>query len=139
MNKKNKRGLFLDKKAEEIAFPVVLRIIIYLVFFSILFLFVHLRSTGASIYEQAYAKQIVLMIDSAGSPTKIVLDFKEGIEVAEKNKITSKANLVSVKNNEVIVKLSDSGGYGFKYFSEYELNSYFDENNLIITINEKNE
>jgi len=137
MNKK--RGLLSDKKAEEIAFPVVLRIIIYLVFFSILFLFVHLRSTGASIYEQAYAKQIALMIDSAGSPTKIVLDFKEGIEVAEKNKITLRENLVTLKNNEVIVKLSDNGGYSFKYFSEQEVNSYFDGNNLIITINEKNE
>ena len=47
-----------------------------------------------------------------------------------------KKNLVIIKDNQVVVKLDKIGGYSFEYFSDYEVNSYFDGNFLIININE---
>jgi len=134
----SKRGLFFkDKRADEILFPVIIRIVVYVVFFGLLLLFVYNSSTGAVVYEQAYAKQIGLMIDKAEPASQITIDFSDGIVVAKENKITSRENLVSVKDNIVFVKLSNNGGYKFRYFSDYDVDSYFSDNNLIININEK--
>ncbi len=137
-----KRGLFFyNKKAEEILLPIIIRVIIFIVFFGLLLIFVYKSSTGAVIYEQAYAKQISLMIDRAEPASQITIDFEKGIKIAKENKITSKESLVTVKDNVVFVKLSNNGGYSFRYFSDYDVSSYFQDddvgNNLIISINER--
>lgn len=131
----------MDKRAENLIFPIVIFIVLNLVFFSLLLAFVFKSSTGAGVYEQAYAKQIALLVDQAKPVTQINLDFTKGLELAGQNKLSSeqKKNLVSFKNNEVRVKLHERGGYSFKYFSDYEVNSYFNENSLIIIVNEKKE
>lgn len=129
-----KRGLLLNKKgSEDILFPIVIRIILIGLFFGMFLLFVHYKSTGASVFEQAYSKQIALLIDSAKPSSTIVIDFKDGIAIAEKNKIL-KENTVVISNNQVIVKLYSRGGYAFKFFSDYEVHSYFNGDKLIITI-----
>ncbi len=127
-----------DKKAESLIFPIVIFIILNLIFFSILLVFVHTSSTGALVHEQAYAKQIGLVIDSAKPNSDITINFKEGIEVAKKNN-QPKENLVIFRDNQVIVKLSSSRGYSFAYFSDYDVSSKFDGDNLVISINEKGE
>ncbi len=130
-----KKRKLLNGKKGNIGYPIVIFIILNLIFFSILLLFVHTSSTGALIYEQAYAKQIGLMIDRTKPNSDITINFKEGIEVAEKNN-QQKENLVSFKENKVIVKLSSSRGYSFAYFSDYDVSSKFDGDNLIVSINE---
>ncbi len=146
-NKKQKNNFFnynfLPKKrrADEMLFPVIIFIMLNLIFCTIFLTFVYTYSTGASVYEQAYAKEIALLIDKAKPTTQIFLNFEKGFEIAKKNKI-SKENLVSGENNQVIVKLSNSRGYVFEYFSDYDVNFYPDkenENNLIIIIREKGE
>ena len=125
---KNKKG------GQDVMYPIIIFVILNLIFFSILLLFVQKSSTGALVYEQAYAKQIALLIDRAEPSTRIVLDFKEGIEIAGKNNLASRENLVSKSNNEVIVKLSEKGGYGFRYFSSHDFDFSFEEDNLVITV-----
>ena len=69
----------------------------------------------------------------------IFLNLEKGVEIAEKNK-RPKDKIISIENNEVIVRLSNNGGYSYKYFSDYEISSYFDDiskNKLVININEK--
>ena len=138
-----KRGnllkLLRNKRGENLIFPIVIFIVLNLIFFSLLLMFVFKSSTGALVYEQAYAKQIALLIDSAKPVTQFSIDFTKGFEIAEKNELSfeEKKNLVEFKDNRVIVKLDDKGGYGFGYFSDYGVSSYFDENLLIVILNDK--
>ena len=137
----NKRGVLglHNKRAEtsDILTPTIIFIILNLMFVSILIFFIYNSSNGTLVYEQTYANQIGMFIDSAKPYSVIEIPFKEGIEVAEKNKINSKENLVSIKDNRVLVKLSSSKGYSFKYFSDYNVKSYFNGDSLVITVSEK--
>ena len=128
-----------NKKGSDMLFPPLMFIILNIVFFGILLLFVIKASTGAFVYEQAYAKQVALLIDEAKSEMQILVDFEEGVEVAEKNK--KKSNLISLdkEENKVIVNLGGKGGYAYKYFSDYEVNVYdhVEKNLIIINVGDK--
>jgi len=133
-----KRGLFiLNKRAESLILSPVLFIILNLIVFMALLAFVVKSSTGAVVYEEAYAKQIALLLDKAKPGMQIQLDFEKGLKIAEKNKYAGKIVSIDKENNEVIVKLALRGGYGFKYFSDYDVVSYFNKNILVIIVDEK--
>lgn len=138
-----KRGCFFrlvrDKKGagENIVLPIVIFIVLNLIFFVSLIGFVFKASTGALVYEQAYSKQIALILDRAEPLSQISVDFQEGLNLAEKNEL-NKESLVKIENNIVTVKLGEGKGYGYSYFSDYDISHYFDENFLIINVNEKN-
>jgi len=114
-------------------------IVLNIVFFGVLLVFVVKASTGALVYEQAYAKQVALLIDEAKPDMQILVDFEEGVKTAEKNKKTSDLIRVDDKVNQVIVNLGSKGGYGYKYFSDYEVNVYDDvaKNLIIINVGDK--
>lgn len=120
-------------------FPPMMFIILNIVFFGILLLFMVKASTGALVYEQVYAKQVALLIDEAKAEMQILVDFEEGVKVAEKNKKTSGLVRVDNKTNQVIVNLGSKEGYGYKYFSDYDVNVYdhSKKNLIIINIEEK--
>lgn len=134
------RRLLLDKKgqSDDVIFPIVIFVVVNLAFFSILVLFVYRSSSDFSFYEQAYAKEIAMFIDSAKSGTSITIDFTKGYEFSEKNKFGLDSNnaLISMKNSSVIVKLSSKTGYSVKTFSDLESIFYFDKqnNNLRIEV-----
>lgn len=128
----------LDKKAENLIFPTVIFIILNAIFFGILLLFIFKSSGGALIYEQAYTKQIALLMDKAKPSTIIKLNMEKGKEIAEKNSIDEE-RIVEINHNFVKVRLGNGGGYCFRYFSDYDINYYFDKEFLIIVIDEKGE
>lgn len=136
MIREEKKTLFFkNKRGEEgIIYPVVIFVILNLIFISSLLIFVDRSSRGTAIYEQAYAKQIVLLINGAQAGTEIILDFEKAIEIAEKNEIYSKKELVQNSNNEISVILSKKGGYSYKFFSNKNVELDFVEDNLIIKI-----
>ena len=80
-------NLLKDKKAEgqDVIFPIVIFLVLNLVFFGILLLYIFKASIGALVYEQAYAKQIALVIDSVKPVSQLSLDFTKAIEIAESN------------------------------------------------------
>ncbi|MBU2562620.1 MAG: hypothetical protein KKF68_03095 [Nanoarchaeota archaeon] len=129
---------FFNNKSGGITFPTIIFFILNLMFFVLLMMFVFKAPSGAVVYEQMYAKQIALMIDEAKPLMEFSISFKKGLEIAEKNEI-DKQNIFKIDgvDNKVIVKLSNSRGYSFKYFSDYEINYYFDEDLLILIINER--
>jgi len=134
-----KRGGFLllnDKRGEDI-FPNVIFIVVNILFFSMLIIFVFKSSTGAMVYEQAYAKQIALLIDYSEPKTDIKIDFSNAIAVAKENKKIQDLVKINEANKEVIVSLSGQGGYSMKYFSDYSVNTEFAGNFLLIHIKEK--
>lgn len=139
MNKKV-RSKFLQcfpdgKKGSDMVFPPLMFIILNIVFFGVLLGFVVNASTGAIVYEQAYAKQVALLIDEAKPDMQILVDFEEGIKVAKKNERGSDLIGVDNKTNQVWVNLGSKGGYSYKYFSDYDVTVYDDVKKNLIVIN----
>ena len=131
----NKDGLefFKDRKGE-ILFPVVMFIVLNLIFFSMLLFFVYKASLGALVYEQAYSKEIALMLDGAKPGMQFKIDFTKGLEVAEKNKWTGA--FVQIKDNSVVVSLDKRGGYTMNYFTDYKVGVSYEEKFLVLEVME---
>ena len=130
-----KKDLLSDKKGNLI-FPTVIFIVLNIMFFGILLIFVFRTSGGAVVYEQAYAKQIALIIDEARPVMEIKLNMEEGMKLAEKNNIDFDG-IVKIENNVVIVKLSRRGGYSYSFFNDVNVTAYPDNEFYVFTINEK--
>jgi len=134
---KNKRANILEGN--------IIFIVLNVVFLAILILFLFKQGAGAVILEQAYAKQIALLIDSAEPGMVLKLNMKKVIEVAEKNKIVPD-NLVSISDNIVQVKLSERGGYSYSFFNDVKVTLRYEEDlhndgekGYVFFIEEKNE
>lgn len=110
--------------------PEVIFILLNLVFLFSLLYFVNSSVNGAGAYERIYAKEIALAIDSANPDTQISFNFERGLELTKG--ITE--NVVSFTENEVMIKLGDKGGYGMKFFSDYKIEHFFVDKELVITL-----
>lgn len=126
----------MDRKGDGPLYPTVFFLILNLAFFSILFVFVSDSSSNEIIYEEAYAKEIALILDKSDNGMRFSLDFKDGLEVARKNNYIGEIVSIDEDRNLVYVKLSDSSGYGYKFFSDNGVNYGFNGDNLIINIKE---
>lgn len=125
-----------EKKAEMLMENVVF-IIIVVLFFVMMFLFLNTKSNSVSLIEEINAKKIALLLDSANKDTRIVVDVED---VYAKNKLkTGMPIIIDNVNKMVLVKMSDSTGYSYGYFSNN--NVQVDESSqdgrryLILTIN----
>ena len=117
---------------------ILITVSVTIVFFVVCFLFLSRASGGVVVYEQAYAKQISLMIDKAKPGMEFEIDFSEGIEIAEKNRNkelsnSEKKSLIQIKNNIVAVSLT-SGSYSSVFFTNYDLDYYFEGDILILSV-----
>ena len=130
-----KKDLLLDKTGNLI-FPTVIFIVLNIMFFGMLLIFVFRTSGGAVVYEQAYAKQIALLIDSSRPVMEIKLNMEDGMKLAEKNNIDFD-EIVEIENNAVIVKLSRNGGYSYSFFNDVNVTAYPDNEFYVFSINEK--
>ena len=130
-----------NKKGEEVLTPIIIFLVLNVLFFAILFGFSYKASVGALVYEQAYAKKIAMLIDTAEpSPSTVIrINFEDGFRIAKSGSL-NKSNLLKIDNtnNQVIINLGKSkGGYGVKYFSDYNVTSYPQDNSYYIVINQK--
>ena len=131
-----KRGfIFLNNKkaGTDVLSPQIMVTILNLIFFAILLAFIYRSSQGGLIYEQAYAKEIAMLIDEAKPGMDISFKMDKGIELVEKNN-KDKNKIVSIDKNKVIVDLSGKGGYSFEYFSDYNVKTSFDEKENVLKI-----
>ena len=131
----------MNKKGE-MSFEQIIMIILQIFAFAGLLSFVYFQANGSGVYEEAYAKQIALVIDKASSEMQIKMNFTEGIKIAESNldrELTDedKKKIVRLENGKVFVVLGDSRGYSYNYFSNYDISLYFENNNLVINIGKK--
>lgn len=128
----------INKKAEAGVLETTIFLVLNLVFIVLILFFVFNSRNGAIVYEDIYAKQIALIIDNAEPGMIIGINAEDLLEKAEKNKV-SKERIVSIDGNQVIVRLSNSGGRGFSFFSDYNVETRFAENFLEIKIMDENE
>ena len=125
--KKNKRG---DNPLPEQIMFISLNII----FFGAMLAFIIKSGTGAYTYEEAYSKQIALLIDNAKQNTTIVLNINDGVNIAKKNGKSIDIVKIDKENNEVQVSLDNRGGYKFKFFNDINVNTSIDGGNLTLII-----
>lgn len=133
----------LSKKGS-ILIENVIFIVLNLVFLSILAIFLFSKTSNTALLEEKYTKQIALIIDSAKPGMQIMMDMKEAVDRAKKergDKDFDKNKIVSINGNVVSVKLGDKGGYSYSFFNDVKIeNSYINEKNyLVLFIQEKEE
>lgn len=122
----------LNKKGK-ILMPEAIFIFLNIVFMVVLLAFVYRAGSGALAYEQTSCKEIALILDSFEKGMKFELDFSEEAAVARGNKKLNLNQMVMIKDNFIIISLSNSGGYSMKYFSDYDFKISFSEDyNLLI-------
>jgi hypothetical protein len=82
-----------------------------------MFLAISRVGTASSLYEEAYAKQIGLLIDASKPGTTLNIDLSELYQIAQSNNVGISV-VIACDRNEVYVKASPGKGYRFNYFTE---------------------
>lgn len=108
--------------SEDVAWPEIIFIVLILTFMSVFFIFVKNSISGASIYEEIYAKKIALIFDSAQPGTDIILDVNDAYKLfAQSGKNDSYKDMIKVdfSKKEVTVSIGlKSKGYSYSYSSD---------------------
>lgn len=112
---------YINKKGMDVSYSAIIFLTLNVIFISIMMIFVSSSSNNSLFYEQIYAKEIALFLDSAKPGMEIILNFDKGFDIAEGN--NRKTNLVKIdeENNEIHVALRSSGGYNMTYFTNYNI------------------
>lgn len=105
--------------------PVVHLVLLALFVIGMLF-FINSQASGAGIWEDYYAKEIVKAIDFSKGGGKICLDVHKATEVAKKNKVGSFSEIFRIDNvkNEICVKLSRGKRTCFNYLNGVDVVNY---------------
>lgn len=111
----------MDKKAVNILMENIVFILLIVVFVLIMYFAITRAGSQATLFEQAYAKQIALMIDKAEPGIEIEMDIYDMNDIARKNRFSG--NYVSINNeeNKVNVKLVEGKGYDYYYFNDVDV------------------
>ena len=116
----------MNKKGDILVENVVF-IILNLLFLGILVAFLITTGRGVGVLEQAYAKQIALIVDSAQSEMEVYLDMSKGFEkVREETQMATK-DIVTIDNEKglVTVRLSPDSGYTYSFFKKHNQIDYY--------------
>jgi len=112
-------------------------IILNVVFFAAMLIFVAWAGKGISIKEQAYSKQIALLIDSAKPGTSLTMNITELFNIAEKEKYKGEIIKIDPQTKEVIVRLTAGKGYSYKHFNGAVISWGVDSENKLLKIEVK--
>jgi len=128
------------KKRGTILVENVIFIVLNLIFLTILILFISKQASEVAVLEQAYAKQIALVIDAAKPVMILRINMEKGKKISEKNNFDFK-NAVKITDNIVTVKLREKGGYSYAFFNNVDVGvPYQDKDNkgvYVLVINKK--
>lgn len=113
------------KKKGELLIENIVFIILNLVFLSILVVFLISQGSGTVLMEDAYSKQIALLVDSAKPGMVIKLNMEKGFEAAKKNGVDF-ADSVTIDGNVVSVRFSKDSGKSYSFFNDVSAEVYPD-------------
>lgn len=130
----------MKKKGEAGLLETIVFLILNLVFFSVMGYFVYNSGSQTFIFEQAYAKQLALIIDNSKPEMVVMMNLDEIMPIAiEKNVPLNQIFSIDDKNNLVIVRLNSNGGYNYHYFTNNLVKLEVKDNWLVISISKKGE
>jgi hypothetical protein len=132
--------LKLNKRAGDLALPVIIFLVLNIAFFLMMTLFVQRVSSDAMVYEETYAKKIGLILNRIEPGMGININVTDLALVAQKNGMTEedlKKMLITIDSEKgnVIVKAKKEGGFSFNFFSIVDL----EESEVLISRTEKGE
>lgn len=107
---KNKRGTM------NVMYSLTIFVVLNVIFLGMLTFSVMRAGSSSLAFEETYSKEMSLLIDKAKPGTHIKADISELIVIAKDNGVEPIMRLDCL-NNEVIVKVTSSGGYASQYFS----------------------
>jgi hypothetical protein len=113
------------KRRGEILVENVVFIVLNLMFLSILVLFLLKQGQGAVLMEDAYSKQIALLVDSSVPGTIIKINLEKGYEISKENNVPF-GEIISFQDNYVTVRLSEKGGERYHFFHDINVSAYPD-------------
>ena len=100
------------KNKKAVLTETIIFLVLTLVFIIALMLFIYRLSTGATLYEQAYAKKIALTIDNMKPGTEVSLFVPQLYSLAEKNNLSPDQMIgINFKENKIRVTLVSGKGY----------------------------
>jgi hypothetical protein len=137
MKKRGFTKFFLRRKrgGSNLILPEIIFVLLNLFFFSAIILFIQVSSTGALVYNQAYAKNIALILDNSRPNTRIIINIDNALKIAEKNKRSTESLIkINDRENYVQVGLGNKGAYKQIYFSDLRVSSEIIGNNLVLEI-----
>jgi|TARA_Y100000310_G_C20686661_1_gene819435 hypothetical protein len=110
------------KRGEQMLIEAVIKIVIPLLFFSLMIYFATGYQDGAAVWEEFYAKEIVNIVNGAEPGTEIYLDITQLTKIALKNG-KSKNEIIRFNNlnNKIIVSLTQKSGTSFEYFNDVDI------------------
>lgn len=111
----------MNKKGMDTSYHAVIFLILNVLFISIMMIFVSSSRNNSLFYEQIYAKEIALFLDSAKPGMEMILDFEEGFEIAKSNGIESGLVNIDEEKGEIHVALKKEGGYNLTYFTMHDI------------------
>ena len=103
----------------------IIFLILNVIFLVILTVFLLRYSSGVTLLEESYAKQIALMIDSSKPGMEIFVSMEEAFEIVEEK--WGKEHLkdmIRIKNNVVRVQFSEDSGYSYSFFNNIDVGTY---------------
>lgn len=116
----------------------VIFIILNIMFFSMMIVFVTRAGSGASVLEQAYAKEAALIIDSAKPGMSILIEMEDALKLAKKNDVNPEnVARIDAKENKIMIKLSQRGAFSYQFFNDADVSVAVQGIYLKIDIKEK--
>jgi len=108
------------KKSEILMGTLVFTIIV--VVFSIGLGYVIIRpGSNASLYEQAFVKQIALTIDNADAGMEIEISLDKAYGIARKNRFYGNIVVIDNNVNKITVRLINGQGYVHYFFNDVDV------------------
>ena len=104
----------------------VIFIILNVIFLVIIIVFLVSKMSSASVFEEKYAKEVALALDSASPGMIITINMKDALDVARKN--LGEANLdkvLKINGNLVTVNLQGGKGYTYSFFNSVNISNYY--------------
>ena len=128
----------MNKRGDTPIIETVTFTLFNLIFFVGMLFYIYNAGNQNSILEQTYAKQIALLIDNAKPDMAILINVNNIKEVALKNnQPLDKIFSVDKQTNIIKVSLGKGGGYGYSYFSDYDVNLQLKDDWLSVVVTKK--
>lgn len=115
--------MLFDKRGIQLVAGTVIFIVLNVTVIMILIYAIQGTSTRSPLYEEAYAKQIGLLIDASKPGTTINVDLTEIYQIAKNNEVNPEI-VIDCVANEVYIKATQGNGYRFGYFTKLDSCEY---------------
>lgn len=126
-----------DKKGSGLLMNPLIIIVVSLFFMSLLVVASVKIIGGDAVYEQAFAKEIALMLDGAYEGMTLTIYVDKLQELAKKNHYTGEIIIIDEDKGTVRVGVKGDRKYSYNYYTNYDLEYKISGNTLSIVVGGK--